>query len=103
MFVQLLKELPGNTIGERIDVADADAEQLIRQGWAKAIDAAVLPPTITRALQTGIDGAVDRALQNFLRTQPAEGKRLPFRGLGDSALDDRRAGLKHFGEFRTAA
>jgi hypothetical protein len=42
MFVQLTKEFLGKPIGERIDVADADADQLIRQGWAQAIDNDVL-------------------------------------------------------------
>ena len=42
MFVQLTKEFLGKPAGERIDVADADADQLIRQGWAQPVDDDVL-------------------------------------------------------------
>jgi HK97 family phage major capsid protein len=101
MFVQLTKELLGKPAGERIDVADADADQLIRQGWAQPIDHDLLTPTITRAVQSGLDDAVERALQSWLRKHPKPG-RVPFAGLGDSTLDDPRAGFKHFGEFALA-
>ena len=101
MFVQLTKEFLGKPIGERIDVADADADQLIRQGWAQPVEHDLLTPTITRAVQSGLDDAVERSLQSWLRKQPS-GKRLPFAGLGDAALDDPRAGFKHFGEFALA-
>src|SRR5262245_42257269 len=101
MFVQLLKEYPGKSIGERIDVSEADAEQLIRQGWAQPVHDDLLTPTIARAVQGGLDDAVDRALQKFLQSHGGakQHSRLPFAGLGDSAHDDPRAGFKHFGEF----
>ena len=104
MFVQLTKEFLGKPAGERIDVADADAEPLIRQGWAQPVQDDLLTPTITRAVQGGLDDAIDRALQNWLRKQAAAkpGGRLPFAGLGDAAIDDPRAGFKHFGEFALA-
>ena len=109
MFVQLLKEYPGKSVGERIDVSDADAEQLIRQGWAQPIHDDVLTPTIARAVQGGLDDAVERALQKFLQTQAGRGRdskqpgaRLPFAGLGESRHDDPRAGAKQFGEFAPA-
>ena len=105
MFVQLLKEFPGQAVGERIDVAPADAEQLIRQGWAQPVADDVLTPTIARAVRGGLDDAVEEALQQWLRKQTPrrqDGARLPFAGLGDSAHDDPRAGFKHFGEFALA-
>lgn len=106
MFVQLTKDLLGKSSGERIDVADADAEQLIHQGWAQRIGDDVLTPTIQRAVQSGLDEAVERALQGFLRKQASArgkgGDRLPFAGLGDSRHDDPRAGFRHFGEFALA-
>src|SRR4051812_16380883 len=37
MFIQLTKDILGKTSGERIDVADADADTLVRQGWAQPI------------------------------------------------------------------
>lgn len=107
MFVQLIKEFLDKPSGERIDVADADAEQLIRQGWAQPIQDDVLAPTIARAVQGGLDDAIERTLQSFLRKQIQPGRsrdsaRLPFAGLGDATLDDPRAGFKHFGEFARA-
>jgi hypothetical protein len=101
MFVQLTKEFLGKPAGERIDVADTDADQLIRQGWAQPIENDQLTPTITRAVQSGLDDAVERSLQSWLRKQQKPA-RMPFAGLGDSTLDDPRAGFKHFGEFALA-
>ena len=101
MFVQLTKEFLGKPAGERIDVADGDADQLIHQGWAQPIEHDLLTPTITRAVQSGLDDAVERSLQSWLRKQQKPG-RLPFAGLGDQSLDDPRAGFKHFGEFALA-
>src|SRR4051812_30598079 len=101
MFVQLTKELLGKPVGERIDVSDADADQLIQQGWAQPVDGDLLTPTLTRAVQGGLDDAVDRAMQSWLRKQPKLG-RAPFAGLGNTGIDDPRAGFKHFGEFALA-
>jgi HK97 family phage major capsid protein len=101
MFVQLTKELLGKPAGERIDVADADADRLIRQGWAQPIEHDLLTPAVTRAMQSGLDDAVDRALHSWLAKQTKPG-RTPIAGLGDSALDDPRAGFNHFGEFALA-
>ena len=41
-------------------------------------------------------------MQAWLRKQKPGGTRLPFAGLGDSALDDPRAGFKNFGDFALA-
>ncbi len=101
MFVQLTKDFLGKPAGERIDVAEHDADQLMRQGWAQPIDEDLMTPMIARAVQSGLDDAVERSLQSFLRKQP-KNSRLPFAGLGDAALDDPRAGFKHFGEFALA-
>ena len=102
MFVQLTKEFLGKPAGERIDVADADADQLIRQGWAKPVEDDLLTPAIARAVQGGLDDAIERALQGWLRKQAATkpGGKLPFAGLGDSALDDPRAGFKTLRRIR---
>ena len=104
MFVQLTKEFLGKPAGERIDVADTDADQLMRQGWAQPVNDDLLSPMISRAVQGGLDDAIDRALQGWLRKQATTkpGGRLPFAGLGDAAVDDPRAGFKHFGEFALA-
>jgi HK97 family phage major capsid protein len=97
MFVQLTKDFLGKPIGERIDVAEADAEQLIRQGWAQAVEDDVLTPLIARGVQQELDVAVERALQGFLRKQPKPA-RTPF----TLEADEGRAGFKHFGEFALA-
>lgn len=104
MFVQLSKDFLGKPAGERIDVADADADQLIRQGWAHPIDHDLLTPAIARAVQGGLDDAVDKAMQAWIRKQASgkPGGKIPFAGLGDSALDDPRAGFKNFGDFAHA-
>lgn len=104
MFVQLSKDFLGKPAGERIDVADADADQLIRQGWAQPIDHDLLTPAIARAVQGGLDDAVDKAMQAWIRKQASgkPGGKIPFAGLGDSALDDPRAGFKNFGDFAHA-
>jgi HK97 family phage major capsid protein len=104
MFVQLTKELLGKPVGERIDVADPDANQLIRQGWAQPVDDDLLTPLITRAVQGSLDDTIDRAMQSWLKKQAATkpGGKLPFVGLGDASIDDPRAGFKHFGEFALA-
>lgn len=101
MFVQLTKEFLGKSVGERIDVSDSDADQLIRQGWAQPINDDLITPMIARAVQQELDGAIERSMQSFLKKQ-AKSNRLPFAGLGDGAIDDPRAGFKHFGDFAIA-
>lgn len=101
MFVELVQEYHGKPAGERIHVADADAERLVQQGLATAIADDPIAPLVTRALQSGLDAAVDRAVQQVLQKRAA-GAKAPFAGLGDSASDDPRAGFKNLGEFALA-
>ena len=101
MFVQLTRDFLGKPAGERIDVSDADANQLMQQGWAKSIADDALSPMIARAVRGELDDAVERALAQHLQ-QKTKPVRLPFAGLGDSAHDDPRAGFRHFGEFALA-
>jgi HK97 family phage major capsid protein len=101
MFVELVKDFLGKPAGERIHVAEGDAEHLIQQGVAQALADDPVAPLVNRALQTGLDAAVDRAVQQLLQ-QRASKAPLPFAGLGNAAHDDPKAGFKNFGEFALA-
>src|SRR5207249_9005538 len=62
-------------------------------------------PATSDLLGKALDGAFERACQRFqgpLQSSRHADNRLPFSGLGDSTLDDPRAGFKHFGEFALA-
>src|SRR5437899_314026 len=101
MFVELLKEHHGKPAGERMHVADADAERWIEQDIALAVTDDPIAPLVTRALQSGLDAAVERAVQQCLQKRTS-GARIPFVGLGDAASDDPRAAFRNFGEFALA-
>lgn len=104
MFIELLQEYHGKPAGDRVYLADADAERLIREGVGQAVDDPIAP-LVTRALQTGVDAAVERAVtQCFSKRAGAKdgGAKVPFAGLGDAATDDPKAGFRNFGEFALA-
>ena len=104
MFIELLQEYHGKPAGDRVYLADADAERLIRDGVGQAVDDPIAP-LVTRALQTGVDAAVERAVtQCFQKRAGAKdgGAKVPFAGLGDAATDDPKAGFRNFGEFALA-
>lgn len=104
MFIELLQDYHSKPAGERVHVADADAERLIRDGVAQAAEDPIAP-LVARALQTGVDAAVERAVtQCFQKRASAKngGAKVPFAGLGDAAIDDRKAGFRNFGEFALA-
>ena len=88
MFVELLQEYRGKPAGERIHVADGDAEPLIRDGVAQAVTEDPIAPLVTRALQPGLDAAVERAVQQCLHKRVA-GAKAPFAGLGAGARSGR--------------
>lgn len=101
MFVQLCKEFLGRKPGERLDVAPADADHLVREGLAQPVGDDALTPLITRALHDNLEGAVEQAFQKVLQRKAATGP-APFSGVGTGAMDDPRAGFKHLGEFALA-
>src|SRR5262245_34455868 len=98
MFVELVSEYHGKPAGERIHVADADAERLVQEGVAQSIADDPIAPLVMRALQPGLDSAVERAVQQALRKHGAAA-RPPFAGAGGAAVDDPKAGFKNFGEL----
>lgn len=101
MFVQLTRDFLGRPAGERIDVAEADAGHLVREGLAEPIRDNPLEPVIARALEHSLDDVVERAWQHFAQKQ-ADRVKVPFAGLGDTSTDDPRAGFRNFGEFALA-
>lgn len=97
MLIQLTKDFLGNPAGHRLDVADADAQSLIHSGHAEPADG--IEPT----LEQSFDRALAKAFAKSANARSgAAGNRLPFAGLGDSPLDDPRAGFKNFGDFALA-
>lgn len=72
MFVQLTREFLGKKVGERLDLADRDAEALVASGTATAVTDDPITPLVNKALEQalqgitgGVQGAVDAALKDF--------------------------------------
>jgi hypothetical protein len=61
MFVQLTKDYLGRKAGERLDVSDADGQELIRSGAAVGVGDDALTPAVSRA----VDSAVERAAKQL--------------------------------------
>ena len=68
MFVQLTKEYLGRPAGERIDLAEADAQQLIGQGVAEAVPDDPLAPLLAN-LTGSLNRAIDARLKEFAQAQ----------------------------------
>jgi HK97 family phage major capsid protein len=68
MFVQLTKEYLGRPAGERIDLAEADAQQLIGQGVAEAVADDPLAPLLAN-LTGSLHRAIDARLKEFAQAQ----------------------------------
>ncbi len=98
MFVELLQEYRGKPAGERLHLADGDAAKLIGDGVAHEVDDPIAP-LVTRALEHGLEGAMDRALGHSLERHRLAG-RVPVASLGGG--EDPRAGFRNFGEFALA-
>lgn len=100
MLIQLTKDFLGNPTGQRLDVPDADAQNLVQQGYAHPVDDDPITPLVQRSIQPALEQSLDKALAKALAK--SAGNRLPFAGLGDSSHDDPRAGFKNFGDFAIA-
>jgi HK97 family phage major capsid protein len=130
MFVQLTKDLLGRKAGDRLAVADADGQQLLRSGAAVAVADDPVDAAVQRALDAalgrysqGLDAALNQALKAVADAQglarkhavPAlfgpDGDGDPRKSFGDWALavarNDRPYLEKHYGshfnEWRTKA
>jgi HK97 family phage major capsid protein len=76
MFVQLQKEFMGRKAGERIDLAEADANLLIKDGFATAVSDDLITPAVQKAMeqafggfQKGLDAVIASALAQFQDAQ----------------------------------
>ncbi|HJT75718.1 MAG TPA: phage major capsid protein [Gemmataceae bacterium] len=76
MFVQLAKEFMGKKAGERIDVAEADAQHLIGQGLAVPVADDVITPAVSKALESAfgkftqsLDTVIAEGLKTFQNAQ----------------------------------
>ena len=76
MFVELKKSFLGRAAGERIDVSEDDARQLVQQGTAVAVTDDPIGPAVGRALDAAlaragqtIDAAVNQSLKAFADAQ----------------------------------
>ena len=71
MFVELKKPFLGRAAGERIDVSEDDARQLVGQGTAVAVADDLIGPAVTRALDAALARAgqtIDAAVNQSLKT-----------------------------------
>jgi HK97 family phage major capsid protein len=103
MFVQLTKDFLGRKAGERLDVAEADANGLIASGAAVAVSDDVITPLVSRALESalggftrGLDAIINQTLKQFGDAQ-AQARRHGIGALfGPGGDGDPR---KSFGDF----
>src|SRR5262245_41199386 len=76
MFVQLTRDYLDKKAGERIDVADTDAQHLVEQGAAVVLTDDPITPAVTRAFEgafsrpsAALNDSVDAALKRFAQAQ----------------------------------
>src|SRR5436305_1213703 len=76
MFVQLTKDFLGKKAGERLDVGESDASQLIAAGAAVAVTDDPITPLVSRALESalggftrGLDTAITETLKRYADAQ----------------------------------
>jgi HK97 family phage major capsid protein len=107
MFVQLNRDLLGRKAGERIDVGDADAQQLIRSGAAVAVADDPITPAVNRALEEaftryakGLDAALNQTLKSFADAQGQARKHAVPALFGPDGDSDPRG--KSFGDWALA-
>ena len=78
MFVQLTREFLGKPPGERIDVSEADAKQLVEQGVAVAVADDPLGSAAGRAFESALgrlSEAVAKAVDGALKSVVDAGRR----------------------------
>jgi HK97 family phage major capsid protein len=106
MFVQLLKEFLGRKVGERIDVAESDAQHLIARQIAAPVGDDLITPAVSRALEgaftkftQSLDAIVAEGLKQFQNAQ-AQARRHGVPAIfGDGHGGDPD---KNFGDFCVA-
>jgi HK97 family phage major capsid protein len=106
MFIQLTRDYLGRKAGERLDVSDDDARQLIAQGLAQAVTGDVLGETVQRAvadtmarLNGTLQQSVETALKQFTDAQTRSRKNAVPILFGESGSGDPK---RTFGQFLLA-
>jgi HK97 family phage major capsid protein len=99
MHIQLAKDFLGQSAGVRFDMPEAEAQSLIEQGVAQAVEDP-LANTLTRSLQPALDAAIEKSLGQIFRRRSADKSSL-F-GSSIEMPSDARSGFKNFGEFALA-
>ncbi|MFO0876496.1 MAG: phage major capsid protein [Gemmataceae bacterium] len=106
MFVQLSRDFLGKKAGERIDLAESDAQALLQSGTATAIGDDRLGPLLQQTLDhalagvTGqVQGAVERSLKEFAQAQTRSRRHAVPALFGDGANGDPK---RTFGRFLLA-
>ncbi len=103
MFIELLNDYLGCKAGQRIDVAEADAQHLIAGGHARPLADDVITPAVSRALEgafgkftQALDGVITESLKQFARAQQQSRKNAVPALFGDGGEGDPK---KNFGDF----
>jgi HK97 family phage major capsid protein len=106
MFVQLTKDFLGRKAGERIDLAESDAQGLIQQGLAGAVTDDLITPAVSRALEgafgkftQALDGVITASLKQFAAAQALSRKSAVPAIFGEGGAGDPK---KTFGDFLLA-
>src|SRR5882757_5325971 len=66
MMIQLTKDFLGNAAGQRLDIPEADATNLVQQGYAQSIDDDPIVPLVQRSLQPALEQSLEKALTKAL-------------------------------------
>jgi HK97 family phage major capsid protein len=90
MFVQLKKAFMGKAVGERIDLADADAKALIESGTAEAIQGNPIEESISKGMSDAF-GRLNSAMEKVVEQQ--------LKAFADAQTKSRKNGTRMiFGE-----
>lgn len=103
MFVQLKQAFSGKAIGERIDVAEADAGILIKAGIAEAVQGNPIGELVEKqvggmleSLTKGLNDTITATLKDFATAQQKSRKNAIPAIFGDNQTGDPK---KNFGDF----
>lgn len=103
MFVELLKDFMGQKSGARIDVADADAETLLKTGTAKSVSGDPLGDIIGKSVGAAIEkvsaslqASVEKQLALFAEAQSKSRKNAVPAIFGDGGNGDPKRTFGHF-------
>jgi HK97 family phage major capsid protein len=106
-WIELLKDWMGKKAGERLAVAEADAQPLVTAGIARWVEDDPLTPVIARGIESalagftrGLDGIINAALKQFAQAQRHSRKNAAPLLFGDGQEGDPKG--KSFGDWLLA-